>query len=211
MPLGREDASEPRRRIKVLVVDDSAIVRKVLSQELAKDAEIEVVGAAPDPFVARDMILRLKPDVLTLDIEMPRMDGLTFLRRLMRFYPLPVVIVSSLTPRGGEVRGIDRVHPLVIVVEMTQEDARRRDVGEAQAATFEHRDEVLHHLMRLVLDRFRIRRRVRRFGEGHLSGDEHPAVRLDRMRERRDRIGGAADRVEQFDGVGVVSFVQRVG
>jgi two-component system chemotaxis response regulator CheB len=90
-------------RIKVLLVDDSAIVRKVLSQELAKDPGIEVVGAAPDPFVARDMILSLKPDVLTLDIEMPRMDGLTFLRRLMRFYPLPVVIVSSLTPRGGDV------------------------------------------------------------------------------------------------------------
>jgi two-component system chemotaxis response regulator CheB len=90
-------------RIRVLLVDDSAIVRKVLAQELAKDPGIEVVGAAPDPFVARDMILSLRPDVITLDIEMPRMDGLTFLRRLMRFYPLPVVIVSSLTPRGGDV------------------------------------------------------------------------------------------------------------
>jgi two-component system chemotaxis response regulator CheB len=94
---------DSRRRIKVLLVDDSAIVRKVLSQELSKDPDIEVVGAAPDPFVARDMILSLKPDVLTLDIEMPRMDGLTFLRRLMRFYPIPVVIVSSLSPAGGDV------------------------------------------------------------------------------------------------------------
>jgi two-component system chemotaxis response regulator CheB len=90
------------RRIRVLLVDDSAIVRKVLAQELAKDPDIEVVGAAPDPFVARDMIVNLKPDVLTLDIEMPRMDGLAFLRRLMQYYPLPVVIVSSLTPRGGD-------------------------------------------------------------------------------------------------------------
>ncbi|MDB5103444.1 MAG: response regulator receiver modulated CheB methylesterase [Fibrobacteres bacterium] len=98
---GRGHASGAR--IKVLLVDDSAIVRKVLAQELSKDPEIEVVGAAPDPFVARDMIIRLKPDVLTLDIEMPRMDGLTFLRRLMSYYPLPVVIVSSLTPRGGDV------------------------------------------------------------------------------------------------------------
>jgi two-component system chemotaxis response regulator CheB len=90
-------------RIKVLLVDDSAIVRKVLAHELAADPEIEVVGSAPDPFVARDLIVRLKPDVLTLDIEMPRMDGLTFLRRLMQFHPIPVIIVSSLTPRGGEV------------------------------------------------------------------------------------------------------------
>jgi two-component system chemotaxis response regulator CheB len=97
------DQPSPSRPIRVLVVDDSAIVRKVLSQELGKDGDIEVVGAAPDPFVARDMIVQLAPDVITLDIEMPRMDGLTFLRRLMRFRPLPVVIVSSLTPRGGEV------------------------------------------------------------------------------------------------------------
>ncbi len=100
---GNSPATHSGRKIRVLVVDDSAIVRKVLSQELAKDPEIEVVGAAPDPFIARDMILALKPDVLTLDIEMPRMDGLTFLKRLMRFYPLPVVVVSSLTPRGGDV------------------------------------------------------------------------------------------------------------
>lgn len=95
--------STRNRPIRVLVVDDSAIVRKILSRELGKDGDIEVVGAAPDPFVARDMILQLDPDVLTLDIEMPRMDGLTFLMRLMRFHPLPVVIVSSITPRGGEV------------------------------------------------------------------------------------------------------------
>ena len=90
------------RRIKVLVVDDSALVRDVFSRELAQDPEIEVVGAVPDPFVARDEIVRLKPDVITLDIEMPRMDGLTFLRKLMKHYPIPVVVISSLTPKGGE-------------------------------------------------------------------------------------------------------------
>ncbi len=88
--------------IKVLVVDDSAVVRRIFCQELDKDSEIEVVGAAPDPYVARDMILDLRPDVLTLDIEMPRMDGITFLRKLMRHHPLPVVVVSSLTAKGGE-------------------------------------------------------------------------------------------------------------
>ena len=84
-------------KTRVLIVDDSAVVRSVFAQELGKDPEIEVVGTAPDPFVARDMIVRLKPDVITLDIEMPRMDGLTFLRKLMHHYPLPVVVVSSLT------------------------------------------------------------------------------------------------------------------
>lgn len=84
-------------RIRVLIVDDSAIVRDVLSEALPKDKEIEVVGVAPDPFIARDKILQLKPDVITLDIEMPRMDGLSFLERLMTFYPIPVIIVSSVT------------------------------------------------------------------------------------------------------------------
>ncbi|ABC77073.1 protein-glutamate methylesterase/protein-glutamine glutaminase [Syntrophus aciditrophicus] len=89
-------------KIKVLVVDDSAIVRKIFTEELSKYPDIEVVGSAPDPFVARDKIVHLKPDVITLDIEMPRMDGLTFLKKLMRHYPLPAIIVSSLTPKGGK-------------------------------------------------------------------------------------------------------------
>src|ERR1700722_13963041 len=83
-------------RIKVLIVDDSAIVRKILSDTLAADLGIEVVGTAPDPIVAQEIIERLKPDVLTLDIEMPRMDGLTFLKLLMQTRPMPVVMISSL-------------------------------------------------------------------------------------------------------------------
>jgi two-component system, chemotaxis family, protein-glutamate methylesterase/glutaminase len=83
-------------KIKVLIVDDSAIVRKVLTDALSGQADIEVVGTAPDPFVARDKILSLKPDVLTLDIEMPRMDGVTFLRKLMHYHPMPVIVISSL-------------------------------------------------------------------------------------------------------------------
>jgi two-component system chemotaxis response regulator CheB len=84
------------RKIRVLIVDDSAIVRKILSDALAGEPDMEVVGTAPDPYVARDKILSLRPDVLTLDIEMPRMDGLTFLKKLMHFHPLPTVVISSL-------------------------------------------------------------------------------------------------------------------
>jgi two-component system chemotaxis response regulator CheB len=83
-------------RIRVLIVDDSAIVRKVLADALSGEADIEVVGTAPDPFVARDKILSLQPDVLTLDIEMPRMDGVTFLKKLMHHHPMPVIVISSL-------------------------------------------------------------------------------------------------------------------
>ena len=88
--------------IKVLIVDDSAVVRKVFNNELSRERGIKVIGTAPDPYVARDKIVKLKPDVITLDIEMPRMDGLTFLKKLMKHYPLPVIIVSSLTPKGGK-------------------------------------------------------------------------------------------------------------
>jgi two-component system chemotaxis response regulator CheB len=87
---------DPNRKTRVLIVDDSAIVRKILSDALAGEPDLEVVGTAPDPYVARDKILSLRPDVLTLDIEMPRMDGLTFLKKLMHFHPLPTVVISSL-------------------------------------------------------------------------------------------------------------------
>ncbi|TVR54800.1 MAG: chemotaxis response regulator protein-glutamate methylesterase [Puniceicoccaceae bacterium] len=91
------------RPIKVLVVDDSAFVRRFATGLLAKDPEIEVVGAAVDPFEARDLILKKAPDVVTLDIEMPKMDGLTFLRILMRHHPIPVVIMSSLSQAGSAI------------------------------------------------------------------------------------------------------------
>jgi len=89
-------------KIKVLIVDDSAVVRNILSEELKKIRCIEVVGTAPDPFIARDKILKLKPDVITLDIEMPKMDGITFLEKLMLSHPLPVIVLSTLTPSGCE-------------------------------------------------------------------------------------------------------------
>jgi two-component system chemotaxis response regulator CheB len=88
--------------IKVLIVDDSAIVRKILSRQLDQHRGIEVIGTAPDPYIARDKIISLRPDVLTLDVEMPRMDGITFLRKLMKHRPMPVIVLSSLTPKGGK-------------------------------------------------------------------------------------------------------------
>ncbi len=87
-------------KTRVLVVDDSSVVRRAISDALSKDPSIEVVGNACDPYVARDMILEFNPDVITLDIEMPRMDGLTFLRILQKHRPMPVVIISSLTQTG---------------------------------------------------------------------------------------------------------------
>lgn len=88
--------------IRVLVVDDSAVVRKTLAHELERDPEIQVVGTAPDPYVARDKIVQLRPDVVTLDIEMPRMDGITFLQKIMSQHPIPVDICSSLAEKGAE-------------------------------------------------------------------------------------------------------------
>jgi two-component system, chemotaxis family, protein-glutamate methylesterase/glutaminase len=91
-----------RSPYKVLIVDDSSLMRQLLTQILSSDPELEVIGTAGDPFVAREKIKSLNPDVLTLDIEMPRMDGLTFLEKLMRGHPMPVVMISSLTDRGAE-------------------------------------------------------------------------------------------------------------
>jgi two-component system chemotaxis response regulator CheB len=91
------------KKIRVLVIDDSAVMRQLLTEILCSDPGIEVVGTAPDPYVAREKIKLLNPDVLTLDVEMPRMDGLAFLRNLMRLRPMPVVMCSSLTQKGAQV------------------------------------------------------------------------------------------------------------
>jgi len=87
---------------KVLIVDDSALMRQLLTKILSSDPELTVVGTAGDPFIAREKIIALNPDVLTLDIEMPRMDGLTFLEKLMRGHPMPVIMISSLTSKGAD-------------------------------------------------------------------------------------------------------------
>lgn len=89
-------------KLKILIVDDSAVVRKIFTEVISRQPGLEVVGTAPDPYVARDKIVQTRPDVITLDLEMPRMDGLTFLKKIMHYYPLPVIIVSSLTQKGSK-------------------------------------------------------------------------------------------------------------
>ncbi len=129
-------------RIKVLIVDDSALVRQVLTRILDADEAIDVVGVAPDPFVARERIKRLDPDVLTLDVEMPRMDGLTFLRNLMRLHPMPVVMVSTLTEKGAEITlealetgAVDFVSKPKIDIAHTLEDYAAELVAKVKAAS----------------------------------------------------------------------------
>jgi two-component system chemotaxis response regulator CheB len=90
-------------KIKVLCVDDSALIRKLLTEIVNKQPDMEMVATAPDPLIARDFIKQYKPDVITLDVEMPKMDGLDFLERLMRLHPLPVIMISSLTSKGSEI------------------------------------------------------------------------------------------------------------
>lgn len=118
-------------KIRVLIVDDSELVCNIFSRELKKDPELEVVGTAPDPIIARDLIAKLKPDVLLLDIEMPKMDGLTFLEQLMEYYPMPVIIVSSIAKEGsaaalratelGAAEVIAKPGPSYSVKEMTEQ------------------------------------------------------------------------------------------
>src|SRR5437773_1006270 len=91
----------PSSKIRLLVVDDSAVARTMITDSLAGDPDIEVIGTAVDPYVAREKILTLNPDVMTLDLEMPRMDGLTFLKLIMRHRPMPVVVLSSATTEGS--------------------------------------------------------------------------------------------------------------
>lgn len=90
-------------KTKVLIVDDSALIRQMLTEILGSDSSLEVVGAAADPLIAREKIKKLKPDVITLDVEMPKMDGVTFLKNLMRLHPLPVVMISTLTEQGADI------------------------------------------------------------------------------------------------------------
>ena len=122
--------------IKVLIIDDSALVRRLLTRVLERDPQIEVVGTAPDPYVAREKIKQLNPDVLTLDVEMPKMNGITFLKNLMRLRPMPVVMVSSLTEEGAEVT--------LQALELGAVDFVTKPRGEPAAALERLSDELVH-------------------------------------------------------------------
>ncbi len=129
------------KTIRVLIVDDSALIRNVMTEILSSDPEIEVVGAAPDPYVARDKIKALNPDVLTLDVEMPKMDGLTFLQKLMAGRPMPVVMVSSLTEKGAattlqalESGAVDFVTKPTVDIQHGLSDLAQQITGKVKAA-----------------------------------------------------------------------------
>jgi two-component system chemotaxis response regulator CheB len=129
------------KKIRVLVVDDSALVRQMLAKMLDSDPDIEVVGTAHDPYAARDKIKSLNPDVLTLDVEMPKMDGVTFLANLMRLRPMPVVMVSSLTERGADITmralelgAVDFISKPKVDIAHTLEDYRTEIVAKVKLA-----------------------------------------------------------------------------
>jgi two-component system chemotaxis response regulator CheB len=169
--------------IKVLVVDDSALVRKLLSVMLDRAAGIEVVGTANDPYVAREKIKRLNPDVITLDIEMPRMDGLTFLDNLMRLRPMPVVMVSSLTQHGADVTlralelgAVDFVAKPRIDIAGTLEDYEAELVAKVRAAA------AARVVPRLVP------RSTRTMDERHSTSAVLPAMKVQALLRTSERI-----------------------
>jgi len=128
-------------KIRVLIVDDSAIIRTLLTKFLSSDPQIEVVGSAPDPYVAREKLVQLKPDVMTLDVEMPRMDGVTFLGKVMEHFPTRTIIISSLTAHGSETAlraleagAIDIIAKPAIDVTRSMEDLSADIVARVKAA-----------------------------------------------------------------------------
>jgi two-component system, chemotaxis family, protein-glutamate methylesterase/glutaminase len=122
-------------KIRALVVDDSLAIRNVLSEILNSSPSIEVVGTAEDPYVARELIKKLNPDVLTLDIEMPRMDGITFLRNLMRLRPMPVVMISALTESNAEVT--------LNALSLGAVDFIAKPVGDSEEGMAEYAEEII--------------------------------------------------------------------
>jgi two-component system chemotaxis response regulator CheB len=122
-------------KIRVLIIDDSPLIRDVLTEILNSSPDIDVVGTAEDPLIAREMIKQLNPDVLTLDIEMPRMDGITFLRNLMRLRPMPVVMISALTESNAEVT--------LTALELGAVDFIAKPVGDTENTMNDYAEEII--------------------------------------------------------------------
>ena len=149
--------------IRMLVVDDSALMRQMLSAMLQSDPEIEVVGAAPDPFVAREKIKKLIPDVVTLDIEMPKMDGLTFLEKIMTLRPMPVVMVSSLTQEGADAT--------LQALELGAVDFVAKPASDLQQGLAAKQDEIIAKV------KMAAKARVKSGGRGNLTTKVRPQLR----------------------------------
>ncbi len=173
------------RRLRVLIVDDSALIRSVMSEILSADPEIEVVGSAPDPYVARDMIKQQRPDVLTLDVEMPRMDGLSFLANLMRLHPMPVLMVSSLTEAGADVT--------LQALELGAVDfVTKPKIGVAQG---------LREYAELLRDKLKAAARARPRGRAAAAGPAVPLRRPYRTTEKIIAIGASTGGTEAIRAV----------
>ena len=121
------------KKVKVLIVDDSAVIRQILTQIISNHDDLEVVGTAADPYIAREKIKQLVPDVITLDVEMPRMDGITFLKNLMRLRPMPVIMISTLTEAGADIIDINMGCPSRQVTGGQSGSALMRDEAHAAA------------------------------------------------------------------------------
>lgn len=168
--------------IKVLVVDDSALVRKLLTAILSRSPDIEVVGTASDPYAAREKIKKLNPDVITLDVEMPRMDGLTFLENLMRLRPMPVVMVSSLTQRGADVT--------LRSLELGAVDFVAKPRIDISGTLADYEDELIAKVKAAAAARVvpRTGPRLRAVDERHSTSAVVPALNLHKMLRTSDRI-----------------------
>ncbi|MBB5392896.1 MULTISPECIES: chemotaxis response regulator protein-glutamate methylesterase [unclassified Herbaspirillum] len=155
-------------KIKVLIVDDSALIRSVMREIIGSQPDMEVVGVAPDPIIARELIKQTNPDVLTLDVEMPRMDGLDFLEKLMRLRPMPVVMVSSLTERGSEIT--------LRALELGAIDFVTKPKISIQSGMQEYADMIADKIR--AASKARVKARAPRAAEqGHVPGEALPQIR----------------------------------
>ncbi len=169
--------------IKVLIVDDSALIRSLMTEIIGSQPDMEVVGAAPDPLVAREMIKKTNPDVLTLDVEMPKMDGLEFLEKLMRLRPMPVLMVSSLTERGSEIT--------MRALELGAVDFITKPKISIQSGMMEYA-ELIAEKIRIVA-RARIKTRAQVMADAkHQGGAQTPALRSPLISSEKLIIVGAS-------------------
>lgn len=181
-----------RKRIRVLIVDDSAVVRKILSSELSKERDMEIVGTAPDPYVARDLIVTQNPDVITLDLEMPRMDGLTFLRKLMIYKPVPVIVVSSLTRTSREL-GLEALS--LGAVDIVSKPAEAYSVGDM----VDQLKDVIRGAARVRISDLRAKMQASRSSEG--GGGQSRHVSLSVTTDKIIAIGASTGGTEAIKSV----------